>query len=385
MLDFSFTSEQEAFRKTLRHFALNQLLPNYTKWERQKELPAQLWRKMGELGVTGMRVKAEYDGSEADGVTAGIAAEEIARGDFNAGYTVMLNGLIGEILQNHGSEQIKQTWLKPMASGNRQLAIAVTEPSTGSDAAAITTKAVREGNEYVLSGEKSGISLAKTADGFLIFAKTRPEAGAKGVSAIMVPRDARGLEVSVYEDMGNIPIGRGSVFLDHVRVPVSALVGRENEGFRQVMNGFDLSRALIALQCIGAAEQTLDETITHVKDRESFGRPLGKYQGVSFPIAEHHTQLEMAKGLCYRTLWLRDQGLPHTKEASMCKWTGPDSAQKAIHQCLLLNGHYAYTKELPIEQRLRDVIGLEIGDGTAQMQKTVIARELLGREFKPSH
>lgn len=385
MLDFSFSSEQEAFRRTLRNFALKQLLPNYTKWERQKEFPSALWRKMGELGVTGIRVKSEYDGSDADFVTAGLAAEEIARGDFNAGYAVMLNGLIGEILQRHGSEQIKQSWLKPMAAGKIQLAIAITEPSTGSDAAAIETKVTREGNEYVLSGEKSGISLAKTAGGFLVFAKTDPEADAKGVSAFIVPRNSPGVDVSVYEDMGNIPIGRGSVFLDQVRIPLDHLVGLENQGFRQVMNGFDFSRALIALQCIGAAEQTLDETIAHVKERQSFGRPLATYQGVSFPIVEYHTQLEMAKGLCYRTLWLRDQGLPHTKEASMCKWVGPDIAQKTIHQCLLLNGHYAYTKELPIEQRLRDVIGLEIGDGTAQMQKIVIVRELLGKEFKPTH
>lgn len=382
-MDFTFTEEQEAFRQVLRNFASKQLLPNYMKWDRESKFPSSLWNRMAQLGVMGLRVKAEYGGSEADCVTAGIAAEEIGRGDFNAGYAVMLNGLIGEILQNHASAHLKQTWLKPMAKGEWLLGIAVTEPEAGSDVSGMKTKAVREGNEYVLTGEKSGISLAKVADGFLVFAKTAPGAGTKGISAFLVPRKAQGVEVQVYEDMGNVPIGRGSVFLDQVRIPAENLVGEENKGFYEVMNGFDLSRILIALQCIGAAEQTLDETMAHVKERHTFGRPLASFEGVSFPIAEHHTQLEMAKWLCYRTLWLRDQGLPHTKEASMCKWIAPHVAVKAIHECLLLNGHYAYTKEMPIEQRLRDVMGLEIGDGTAQTQKIVIARELLGKVSKP--
>lgn len=382
-MDFTFTEEQEAFRQVLRNFASKQLLPNYMKWDRESKFPSSLWNRMAQLGVMGLRVKAEYGGSEADCVTAGIAAEEIGRGDFNAGYAVMLNGLIGEILQNHASAHLKQTWLKPMAKGEWLLGIAVTEPEAGSDVSGMKTKAVREGNEYVLTGEKSGISLAKVADGFLVFAKTAPGAGTKGISAFLVPRKAQGVEVQVYEDMGNVPIGRGSVFLDQVRIPAENLVGEENKGFYEVMNGFDLSRILIALQCIGAAEQTLDETMAHVKERHTFGRPLASFEGVSFPIAEHHTQLEMAKWLCYRTLWLRDQGLPHTKEASMCKWIAPHVSVKAIHECLLLNGHYAYTKEMPIEQRLRDVMGLEIGDGTAQTQKIVIARELLGKVSKP--
>ncbi|HEU5140208.1 MAG TPA: acyl-CoA dehydrogenase family protein [Bacillales bacterium] len=383
MLDFTFTEEQEEFRRVLRHFAVNKLLPSYTKWDRERRFPDKLWREMGELGLTGLRMRTDYGGSEADCVMAGIAAEEVGRGDFNAAYAVILNSLIGEILQRHASDQLKETWLKPLAEGKTLLGIAITEPEAGSDISGIRTKAVRDGEEYVLKGEKSGISLARDADGFLVFAKTNKEAGAKGISALLVPREVSGMEVQIYEDMGNVPIGRGSVFLDEVRIPVENLVGEENKGFYQVMNGFDLSRILIALQCIGAAEQTLDETMGHVKERQAFGKALAGFEGVSFPIAEHHTRLEMAKWLCYRTLWLRDQGLPHTKEASMCKWIGPSTAVKAIHECLLLNGHYAYTKEMPIEQRLRDVMGLEIGDGTAQTQKIVIARELLGKISKP--
>lgn len=383
MLDFSWTEDQIAFRKILRDFSKKELLPNYMKWDREEKFPYDIWRKMGDLGLTGLRVHEEYNGSSANCITTGIAAEEIGKGDFNAAYAVLLNGLISEILQEHASEQIKEEWLKPMASGNCLLGIAITEPDAGSDAANLQTKAVKDGDTYILTGEKSGISFAQVAHGFVIFAKTSPDEGARGVSAFMVPRKSEGLEIQGYQDMGNVPIGRGSIFLNEVRIPKDYLIGEENQGFYQVMKGFDLSRVLIALQCLGAAEQTLEETIEHVKGRHAFGRPLAKFEGVQFPIAEHHTWLEMAKWLCYRTLWLRDQGLPHTKEASMCKWMGPYLARETIHECLLLNGHYGYTKEMPIEQRLRDVIGLEIGDGTAQTQKIVIARELIGKEFKP--
>lgn len=383
MISFAFSDEQEQLRKTLSDFAKKELLPHYTQWDRTKTFPYELWKKMGKLGLTGMRVPSDYGGMGVDCVTTGIAAEEIGKGDFNAAYAVMLNGLIGEILQAHATEAVKTTWLRSMAEGTCLLAIALTEPGAGSDAAKIQTRAVRRGDEYVITGEKSGISLAKVAHGFLVFAKTDPEAGARGISVFFVPRDSDGVEVQTYEDMGNVPIGRGSVFFDRVRVPVEYRIGEENRGFYQVMNGFDLSRVLIALQCIGAAEQTLAETMEHVKGRHAFGRPLAQFEGVSFPIAEAHTRLEMARWLCYRALWLRDQGLPHTKEAAMCKWIGPAWAAQIIHECLLLNGHYGYTKEMPVEQRLRDVIGLEIGDGTAQIQKIIIARELLGKQFRP--
>lgn len=382
-MDFAFTAEQKAFRKVLHNFSLKKLLPYYGKWDRERHFSPLLWRELADLGVTGLRISNEYGGSEADGVTAGIAAEEVGRGDFNAAYAVVLNGLIGEILQLNASEFLKKRWLEPLAKGRLLLGIAVTEPGAGSDVSRMKLKAVRDKDQYVLNGEKSGISLARNADGFLVFAKTEADAGTKGISAFLVESDSPGVEIRLMEDMGNVPIGRGSIFLDHVRIPADHLVGEENKGFYQVMKGFDLSRVLIALQCIGAAEQTLDETIRHVKERQAFGKALAAFEGVSFPIAEWHTRLEMARWLCYRTLWLRDHGLPHTKEASMCKWIGPQTAVQTIHECLLLNGHYAYTKEMPIEQRLRDVIGLEIGDGTAQTQKIVIAKELIGKISKP--
>ena len=236
-----------------------------------------------------------------------------------------------------------------------------------------------------LNGEKSGISVATVADAFLIFAKTNPELGNRGISCFIVPSDLPGVECKGYEDMGNIPIGRGSVYLTDVVVPEENMIGLENKGFSQVMNGFDLSRLLIGLQCVGAASQSIDETIEHVKIRTSFGKPLATYQGISFPIVTHYTQLEFVKWQAYRGLWLRDQGLPHSKESASVKWLGPKYGVEAIHECLLFNGHYGYTKEMPHEQRLRDVIGLEIGDGTAQANMMVIAKDIIGKEYKTTN
>lgn len=382
MINFEFTEEQEQFRKILRDFSKEELLPNYTKWDREGITPRHLWKQLGDLGVTGLRIPEEYGGAGTDCITTGIAAEEIGRGDFNLTYAVMLNALVGEIIAQHANENLKNEWLPQIASGEKIVGIAITEPSAGTDAGGIQSTARLEGDYYILNGEKSGISAATCGDAFVLFAKTDPSLGNRGISAFLVPSDLDGFETKGYEDMGNIPIGRGSLYMHDVRVPVANLIGIENKGFAQVMNGFDLSRLLIGLQCVGTAMQSIDETIEHVKIRHSFGRPLATNQAVSFPIVTHYTQLELIKWQAYRGLWLRDQGKNHSKESASVKWLGPKYSFDAIHECLLLNGHYAYTKEMPLEQRLRDVIGLEIGDGTAQANQMVIAKDIIGKEFR---
>lgn len=382
MVDFAFTEAQQEFARAVRAFAHQELAPKYAYWDRTGEFPFEQWRKMAELGITGLCIPEEYDGQQADCVTTGIAAEEVARGDFNCGYALIENSINGHILLC-AHDTVKQKWLRGMARGDHITAIALTESRGGSDAASMQTRARRDGDAYILSGEKSGISLLMPAAAAVVFAKTNPEAGSRGVSAFLVPTDSPGVSRTPLRDMGERAIQRGSLSLDDVRVPRESLIGAEGQGFHLVMQAFDFSRVVIALMCIGAAEQPLDETIDYVKQREAFGRPLAKFEGVSFPVAEHATMLEAARWLCYRTLWLRDQGRPHAKEAAMVKWWGPKVAVEAIHDCLLLHGHYGYTQDLPLEQRLRDVIGLELGDGTAQVSKIVIARELFGREFLP--
>lgn len=382
-MQFLFDDEQLQLQRLVREFALRELLPQYTRWDRSGEFPAALWRRLGDLGLTGARVPAAYGGQEMSAVATGIVAEEVARGDFNLSYGVLMPALCGEVLREHATERVRREWLPPMARGEAIVGLALTEPGSGSDAKAMRTVARRDGDEYVLSGEKTGVSLTMAAHAFVLFAKTDPAAGARGVSAFMVPADRPGLTRTPLQDMGSRSIQRGTIYLDDVRVPADHLIGRENTGFYQVMQGFDFSRSLIGLMCIGAAAQSLEETMAYVKQREAFGRPLARFEGVSFPLAEHATLLEAARWLCYRGLALKDAGLPHTKEAAMAKYLAPKVSVEAIHECLLLHGHYGYTQDLPIEQRLRDVIGLEIGDGTAQVSKLVVARELMGREALP--
>jgi cyclohexanecarboxyl-CoA dehydrogenase len=382
-MDLAFSAEQEELVRTLRQFARRELAPRSAHWDKSGDFPWEAWRRMGELGLLGLRMPAAYGGQEADFTTFGIAMEEIGRGDFSCTYGLQLAGLAGEILGRSGTEEIKTRWLPPTARGEAVVALALTEPGAGSDAANLACRAEREGDGYVITGEKSGISLGMAAQAAIVFARTDPAGRARGVSAFLVPLDLPGVSRSPLRDMGTRAIGRAVLAFDHVRLPASHRLGEEGTGFYQVMQGFDYNRIGIALACLGVAQQSLEETMAYVKERRAFGHALARFQGVSFPIAEAATHVEACRWLCYRALWLADQGRPHTKESAMTKWWGPRLAVETIHQCLLLHGHYGYTDELPFEQRMRDVIGLEIGDGAAEVMKMVVARELLGRESLP--
>ena len=382
-MDLAFSPEQEELVRILRQFARRDLAPQSAAWDRSGQFPWEAWRRMGELGLLGLRVPAAYGGQESDFVTLGIAMEEIGRGDFACTYGIQLAGLAGEILGRSAPEEIKARWLPPVARGEAVMALALTEPGAGSDAANLACRAEREGGDYVLTGEKSGISLGMAAQSAIVFARTDPAGRARGITAFLVDLAQPGVSRSPLRDMGTRAIGRAVLSFDHVRVPASHRLGEEGTGFYQVMQGFDYNRIGIALACLGVAEQSLEETITYVKERKAFGRAIARFEGVSFPIAEAATQLEACRWLCYRAMWLADQGRPHTKESAMTKWWGPRLSVETIHQCLLLHGHYGYTDELPFEQRMRDVIGLEIGDGAAEVMKMVVARELMGRESLP--
>ena len=382
MLDFSFTEEQILIQKTMREFAQRELRPYYQHHDLTETFPKDQWKKMAQLGIMGLSIPKEYGGQPADSVTAGLIIEELAKEDPNCALAGALYAL-DEIIVKHGYEEIKKEWLPQIARGEKMLALAVTEPHCGSDVANLKTRAIKENGYYLLRGEKSGTSLMMDCDGLIIFAKTNPEAGARGVSSFLIPVDMPGVTRQSYKDMGMKPIRRGSVFLDDVKLPDKYLLGQENRGFYQVMDTFDLLRLCLCMVALGAAEKSVEETIEYVKERTAFGRPLAKFEGVSFPIAEHYTKLTCAKWLCYNALWSHDMGLKHTKETAMCKYYVPEVAVQAIHDCLLLHGHYGYTQDFPFEQRLRDVIGLEFADGTAQIQKIIISRELMGREYMP--
>jgi cyclohexanecarboxyl-CoA dehydrogenase len=381
-MEFTLTAEQEELVRTLRVFARKELAPRSAHWDKTGAFPWDAWRQMGELGLLGLRAPVEFGGQEADLVTTGLAMEEIARGDFSATYGLQLAGLAGEILGKNGSRPVQERWLPPTIRGEAVLALALTEPSVGSDAANLTCRAEREGDDYILTGEKSGISLGMVAQAAIVFARTAMSR-ARGVTAFLVPLDLPGVARSALSDLGSHAVARAVLSFDHVRIPATHRLGAEGTGFHQVMQGFDFNRVLIGLACLGAAQVSLDETMAYVRERKAFGRALARFEGVSFPIAEAATHLEAARWLSYRALWLADRGAPYTKESAMVKWWAPRLSVDTIHQCLLLHGHYGYTDELPFAQRLRDVMGLEIGDGTAEIMKIVVGRELLGRESLP--
>jgi cyclohexanecarboxyl-CoA dehydrogenase len=366
----------------LRQFARKELAPRSREWDRTGEFPWDVWKRMGELGLLGLRAPAAYGGQEADLLMAGLAMEEVARGDFGCTYGIQLAGLAGEIIGKNGTEEVQRQWLPSTVKGETVIALALTEPGVGSDAQNLACRATREGDHYVMRGEKSGISLGMVAQAAIVFARTGGDR-AKGITAFLVDLNQPGVTRSALRDMGSHNVGRAVLTFDGVKVPASHRLGEEGTGFYQVMKGFDFNRVFIALASLGVAQESIEETMKYVKERKAFGRALASFEGISFRIAELATQIEAARWLSYRALWLADRGDPYTKEASMVKWWAPKLSVEAIHQCLLFHGHYGYTDELPFEQRMRDVLGLEIGDGTAEIMKVIVARELMGRESLP--
>jgi len=382
-MDFEFTDDEIALRDTVKRFAERELKPCYAQWDREGKYPRHLHKKMGELGILGMTVPAEKGGVGASHVAEGIACEEASKGDCSITMCTHVVGHLDSEIMAQGNETIQKEFLEPFLAGDKVPAFAVTEPGSGTDAVAMTTRAVKKGASYILNGEKSGITAMMDADFALVFAKTDPNAGARGVSCFIVPTDFPGVTLQSYEDMGVRAVKRGSMFMDDVEIPEDYLVGKEGMGFIMGMQGFDVSRILLALEAIAPAMVSLEETIEYAKQRNAFGRPLASFEGVCFPIVEHVSLLEAVRLLCYKGLWLRDQGQSSTKVAGMIKWMAPRFATNALRDCIVLHGHPGYTDEFPFEQRLRDVMAIEIADGTSQVSKLVVMREIFGREYLP--
>lgn len=369
----------QAIAEHARRFATQQVAPGFLERDRTRVLDRGLMRAMGELGFIAPELPEAVGGQGMGCLAAGVIHEQIARADLSISYINLLASLNGQILSEHGQPSVARPWLERLTRGEALLAIALTEPRGGSDAANLRLRVERVGDSYVVNGEKTSISAADQADAAVVFGRTGSvESGAHGVTALLVPMDTPGVTRSRFDCHGQRAIGRGSLFFENVRVPLDHRLGEENQGFVQVMQGFDFSRALIGLQVLAVAKVALEETWAYVAERQAFNRPLAAFQGVSHPLADYETQVAAARLLCLQTLWLKDRGLPHTAEAAMCKWWGPKLAYDCVHQCLLMFGHGGYDRGV-MEQRLRDVLGFQIGDGTAQIMKTIIARTQAGR------
>ena len=378
------TEDLQTLADTVRRFAQERVAPGFLERDKTRAFDRALMREMGQLGFIVPELPEQFGGLGMGCLAAGVIHEEIARADLSFSYVNLLASLNSQILSRYGQPDVVQPWLQKIVQGEAICAIALTEPRGGSDAANLRLRIERVGDEYVINGEKTSISAADQADITVVFGRTgTPESGAHGVTALLVPMNTPGVTTSRFDCHGQRAIGRGSIFFENVRVPVSHRLGDENKGFVQVMHGFDFSRSLIGLQCLAVARVSLEETWQYITERQAFGQPLSAFQGVTHPLAQFDTEVEGARLLCLQGLWLKDQGLPHTAEAGMAKWWGPKLAYDVIHQCLLCFGHGGYDRG-PMEQRLRDVLGFQIGDGTAQIMKTIIARVRAGRQHVPA-
>ena len=381
-MDFSIGSESQRLLDTASSFEESLISESRTR-EEAGRIGSEITQEMGGAGLIAPELSEHLGGQGQSKVTAGLITETIARGDLNVAYLQVVGSLMGQVIARNASAEVAEHYCRLITSGRETVAIGLSEPDAGSDAGNPATTATRDGADWIINGTKS-MSLALTSAATVIFARTEPDAKrGKGISAFLIDLDTPGVTRTPISDMGQSAVARGAVDFADVRVPGDHLLGAEGAAFSQVMQGFDFSRALIGLQCTGSASRAIDDTWGYVKGREAFDQPLSKFQGVSFPLAEAETKIAAARFLCLNTLWLGDEGLPHTSQAAMCKWWAPLEAYHAIHQCLLLHGQNGYMQNRDVEKRLRDVLGMQIGDGTAQIMKLVIARESAGRAYAP--
>ena len=362
-----------------RRFATDRIAPAFQERDRTRVLDRALMKAMGEMGYIAPEVPEEFGGLGIGCLAAGIIHRGRPR---RPQYFLHQSAGLAKWTDPVPSRPAGR---RPPMDGRRgALGDRVDRTARRSDAANLRPQVERIGNEHIVNFKKPSISAADQADAAVVFGRTGPpESGAHGVTALLIPMDLPGITRSRFDCHGQRAIGRGSIFFESVRVPVSHRLGEENKGFVQVMQGFDFSRALIGLQVLAVERVALEETWAYVVERQAFGQPLSAFQGVSHPLAELETQVEAARLLCLQALWLKDRGAPHGAEAAMCKWWAPKLAYDVVHQCLLMFGHGGYDRG-PMEQRLRDVLGFQIGDGTAQIMKTIIARTRVGRSAVPA-
>ncbi len=380
-MNFSMTEDQLVIRDSVRKFAEAELLPNYQRWDRTGEwLPKEFTDKIVDMGLLRLRLPEKYGGQGYSFVDCGIVCEEIGRCDHQIRYIVSNAIHIGEMASAMHPD-LQDEWIPRIAAGE-MMSLAFTEPGGGADAGNIRTKAVRDGDHWILSGEKTSITFTGVSKVVFVSARTGGP-GPRGLSFFLVPTDLPGVKTSNFERMGQRLDRGGSFFFDDVRVPARNMIGKENDGFIWAMTIIGYNRNFVPLACIGAAQKSLEETIAYVKTRHVMGKPVSKWQGVAHELAMEATKLEAARMLCYRALSLKDAGLRHDAESSMAKWWGVKAANEVLYTCMRLHGHYGWAKDLPFEQRLRDCLGMESADGPREVHLGIIARDLLGKEFAP--
>jgi cyclohexanecarboxyl-CoA dehydrogenase len=381
-MDYAFTEEQALFQKTIRKLVKKDILPQSREIAKLEHIPFDLWKKICHMGLIGVMAPEPYGQNGIDSTLPGIAVEEIAKGDVAVATTLIPNMTFCMLL-TQSKEALQAEWLPSVIKGEKLCCVALTEPDCGTDAAGMKMSAQRHEDYYILNGRKASIGWGMYADVAAVFAKTGREAGADRISCFLVPLDLPGVSRIKDGDMGLGPIGRASLLFDRINVSETCRIGQEGKIFSIMMGLLDLVRVWVALTSIGAAQKVLDDTIEYVRQRKAFGNPIGRFEGVSFKIAEASTLLEAARGLCYRALWLKDHGQKYRRESAMCKWYSTKVAVDVFHDALILHGHFGYSAEALLEQRLRDVIGNQLMAGSPEAVKLILVRELLGKGYLP--
>lgn len=382
-MDFELTDEQQMFQDVLRSFVSEHIKPVVREYEREGRYPSEIVAKMAEMGLFGITVPAEFGGLGLDVVSMSLVFEEISRGWMGVAGVLGSHSLSCRMIANHGTDEQKQRWLPDLATGRRRTGIALTEPGGGSDLQGIATRAWRDGDDYVVRGAKTWITNARFADPLPVLVKTDPAAEPrhKGMSVMMVEAGLAGFEVT--KDIGKLGYkGPESceVVLDDVRVPADCLLGGvEGRGFVQVMSGLEAGRVNIAARSVGIAQAALDASLAYAQQREAFGRPIADFQAIQLKLADMATDLEAARLL---TRWAADRidrGLRADVEAGMAKYFASEAAIRASLEAMRIHGGYGYSTEFEIERLYRDAPLMAIGEGTNEIQRTVIAKGLLRR------
>ncbi|PIC66788.1 acyl-CoA dehydrogenase [Sporosarcina sp. P16a] len=376
-MDFTLTEEQLMMRQMVRDFAKNEIEPWIPRME-DGEFPRELLEKMGELGLMGITAPEQYGGSEMDFLSYIIAIHELSKVSAVMGVVLSVHTSVGmNPILYFGTEEQKNRYLPKMASGEYLGAFCLTEASSGSDAGSLKTKAKRVDDHYIINGSKMFITNGGEADVYIVFANTAPEKGTYGITAFIVDRDTPGLSIGKDEKKMGLNGSRTvALSFDNMKVPVENRLGEEEGGFKIAMANLDVGRIGIAAQALGIAEASLEAAVAYAKEREQFGKPIAANQGIGFKLADMATATEAARLLVYRAAWLRSEGKPCGKEASMAKLFASQASVDNSIEAVQVFGGYGYTKDYPVERYFRDAKVCQIYEGTSEIQKVVIAKHL---------
>jgi butyryl-CoA dehydrogenase len=383
-MDFSLSDHQKLIRDTVRQFMETEVRPLVKELEKEERFPAEAMRKLGELGCCGMLVPEEWGGPGLDTVSYVLMIEEVAR-VFTAMSTALgvTNSAVQAPLMMFGTEAQKKRYLRSMATGETLGAFCLTEPQAGSDAAGLQARAVRKGDVYQLTGTKTWVTNGNVAGVFIVFAKTDPEAGGKGITAFLVEPGFAGFRVGRHEDkMGQRSSPSVEIVLNDCQVPVENRVGEEGQGLKIALSALDGGRIGIAAQAVGLAQGALEESVKYAKQRVAFGKAIGEFQAIQWMIADMQTEIEAARGLVYHAAWLKDTGGRMGAAASKAKLYASEMVNRVVFKAVQIHGSAGYSRETEVERMYRDARVITIYEGTSEVQRMIIARELLEKSAK---